>query len=560
MTALDAGVSSRLFSFAVPRWFMALAGFSLLTAIVFWPWLAHVASTLVGPPEDNMQDFWNSWHAAHASGWHDFFFTTDIRWPEGTALYYHSFNYPQVAAVALLSHIFGSDFATIVALHNLTVLASFPLAGMAMVLLARHMLGDVAWRDGAAALAGFIFAFNPWHVAMAMHHAHVSGIEFLPLFMLCYLHALDRRSYGWLAGAGLSVALSALCCWYFLFYALYFAAFHLLYLRIKDGAWPRGWMLGAPALCFGGSALILSPLLVPMMRGGHDPALYYSGSNTFVADLLAFFAFPPTHALAAWGAGVYRAMTSNPWEGAAYLGLVNLAVVAAALAHKGGKGILAYALGGMAFFAVLAGGDAVHVGGWVSPLHLPGVILDHLPFFANVRTPARAMVFVYLFLGLAVAQGAVLLARRSSAKPWLALAALLIVLDFWPANLATTQAACPRGAATIAADPARVGVLDLPMGYDEANAYMLSAACHGHPIVQGVVSRFTSAALMDRLETHDLAAQQRQLAAAHVRYVVLHKPQGPLFHWNRRDGDAHEYPQLYQVIDDTPDMTVLRVY
>jgi hypothetical protein len=560
LSVLGANEAVGRVSFRVPRWLAALAGFSLLTALFFWPWLAHLSSALIGPPEDNMQDFWNSWHAAHAHGWRDIFFTTDIRWPEGTALYYHSFNYPQVASIALLAQIFGGNFASIVALHNLTLLASFPLAGLGMYLLARHLMGDHAYRDTGAVLAGFVFAFNPWHVAMAMHHAHVSGIEFLPLFVLCYLRALESRSYAWVAGAGLCVALAALCCWYFLFYALYFAVFHLLYLRIHDGRWPRGWHWGAPALCFGGAALLLSPWLIPMMHAGRNPAIYYPGSNIFVADLLAFFAFPPTHLLAPLGAGVYRALTGNPWEDTTYLGLVILMIVAAALLRGGSRGLMAYALGGMVFFAVLAAGDVLHVGGWISPLHLPDVVLDRLPFFANVRTVARAMVFVYLFLGLAAAQAFVLLAEQPRSRPWLALAALLMLLDFWPVDLPSTQAACPQGAQAIAADPVRAGVLNLPRGYDEDNAYMMQAACHGHPIVQGVVARFTSTALMDRLEMRDLAVQKRQLADAHVRYVVLHKPAGPLFHWNRRDGDRAGYLRAYTAVDDTPDMTVLRVY
>ena len=79
-----------------------------------------------------------------------------------------------------------------------------------------------------------------------MHHAHVSGIEFLPLFVLFYLKALEQRSWTWLAAAALMDALSTLSCWYFFFYAVYFLAFHLLYLRIHDGKWPRGWALTAP--------------------------------------------------------------------------------------------------------------------------------------------------------------------------------------------------------------------------------------------------------------------------------------------------------------------------
>src|SRR5688572_3565199 len=45
----------------VPHCLLALAGFTLLTAIFFWPWVTQLSTALIGPPEDNLQDFWNSW-------------------------------------------------------------------------------------------------------------------------------------------------------------------------------------------------------------------------------------------------------------------------------------------------------------------------------------------------------------------------------------------------------------------------------------------------------------------------------------------------------------------
>jgi hypothetical protein len=543
---------------ALPRILLALTGFSALTALLFWPWLTHLSSALIGPPEDNMQDFWNSWHAATAHSWRDFVFTDQIRFPQGAALTYHSFAWPQVFVVALLAKMFGSDFATLLVLQNLTLLATFPLAAVAMFVLARHLLGDVRGRDVGAAVAGFVFAFNPWHVAMVMHHAHVANIEFLPLFVLFYLKALEQREIRWLMAAAAMLALSALSCWYFLFYALYFMAFHLLALRLRDKHWPGGWLLAAPVFCSGAALLLLSPWLVPMARAGLSQSVYYSGNNTFVADLLGFVAFPPTHLLARLGSGVYAAMTSNGWEGAVYLGLVNLAVIGWALTRKSEKRLLYYALGGMAFFAIIACGETLHVGGQVTPIHLPGVILSKLPFFANVRTPARAMVFVHLFLGLALAWATVT-ARTSAPRGALALVAALMLLDFLPVNLAVTPAACPQALETIARDPTRVGVLDLPSGYAEGNAYMMLSACHGHPIMQGITSRFIGGALMDHLPP-DLAAQKQALAAAHVKYVVLHKRRGDLFVRRAADGPLSAYAHVYQPVQDGPDMTVLRVY
>jgi len=126
------------------------------------------------------------------------------------------------------------------------VLASFPLAGVGAFYLVRHLVHSTV----GGLIGGFVFAFNPSHVAHALHHAGVSSIEFLPFFVLAYLLALERRSVVWLGTAVAFYALSALSCWYYLFYCAYFVGFHLLYQRVRDHGWPRGWNLAAPCSAF----------------------------------------------------------------------------------------------------------------------------------------------------------------------------------------------------------------------------------------------------------------------------------------------------------------------
>lgn len=562
-TVAVTGASARpAISAPLLRLVLILSGSLLLTILFFHPWLAHLSAALIGPPEDNMQDFWNSWHAVTANGWKDFLHTSQIRYPQGASLAYHSFSWTQLFALGLLSKLFGSDLATLTALHNITLLATFPLAATAMFYLARHLLGEVPGRDAGAAFAAFIFAFNPWHVAQTMHHAHVAAIEFLPIFVLCYLLALERKSRAWLFAAAVMQALNALSGWYFFFYAFYFMLFHLLVLRLREGKWPRGWPLILPGLCSGLAALLLAPWLVPMLTSSPSSIAVYFGSNLYVADLLALVAFPPTHLLAQYGHGVYAALTGNAWEGTVYLGLANLAFLIWALTRKGKTPLLRYAVGGMIFFAVIAGGETLHVGGHVTPLHLPGLVLAKLPFFSNVRTPARAIVFVYLFLGIALAQASVMVWRNPKpvARAFLATAAVLIVLDFTPAQLASTPTACPPVLQVIAKDGAAFGVLDLPRSYDNGNAFMMLSACHGKPIVQGETSRRLSFTLGDWLETRDLAAQQRQLEAARVKYIVLHEPQGNLFAWTQGNGIRADYDKTYRKVGQDKGLTLLRVY
>ncbi|HWA03175.1 MAG TPA: hypothetical protein VG819_06550 [Rhizomicrobium sp.] len=524
--------------------------FAAATALVFWAWLPHLSTALIGPPEDNLQDFWNSWYAAAAAKPQGFFHTDLIRYPEGLTLYYHSFAYPQVALLVALTKLFGTAHTTLVALQNLTLLLSFPVAGTGAWFLARHFgVGPIA-----ALASGFVFAFNPSHVAHAMHHAHVGWIGFIPFFVLAYLIALERKSTGWLAAASVLYALSALCCWYYLFYLLFFLVFHLVYLRVHEKAWPRGWPLLAPALCLMGTVLLLSPWLVPMMWLAGNSNAYSGGTNVYVADVAGYFTFPPTHALAAWTSDLFARIAPNRWEGTVYLGLINLALLAWLCIRRRGPP-LGYLIGGMITFAVFASGETLHAFGHdFGFLHLPDIVLSKLPFFANVRTPSRAIVMVYLFLGIAVGTALTLLAReRRSAI--VAAAVALLLLDFYPVPRPMTDMRCPRELGAIGGG----AVLDLPSGYVEGNIYMARQTCHGHPILQGNIARVLSTSLVDRLGSMTMEQRRAALKAAHVGTVVITEPEDGLFQWPREDGARADYERAFRTLARGPRLTVLKV-
>ena len=533
----------------------AVAGIMILaTAVLFAPWMAHLSTALIGPAEDNLQDFWNSWYAAVGSKPGQFFTTDLIRFPEGTPLTYHSFAYPQVFLLVALTKLFGTGRETLVLLQNLTVLLSFPVAGTGAYFLVRHFTRNAA----APLIGGFVFAFNPWHVAQAMHHAHVSWIGFIPFFVLAYLIALERKSWMWLCVSMVFYALSALSCWYYLFYLGFFILFHAVYLSLRDNALPKGWTLAAPLACVAGTVLLLSPLLVPMALQA-APRAYYNGSNAFGADLFGYVIFPPTHLLGSWAHDAFARLSGNPWESAIYLGVINLVVVIwyRAATWRKGEPVLVYALCGMATFCVFAAGETLHIFGTdFTAVHLPDIVLSKIPFVANVRTPERAVIIVFLFLSIAVG-------RALSSVPPRVLAglALLILADFWPANLATTEIPCAPALDAIAHDRSvGFGVLSLPSGYIEGNFYMSEQTCHGKPIVQGNVSRIMRQSLIDDLDTSDLNRQRDQLVRAHVKYIVLERARDGLFNWPAAGALPDAYLKTYPTAARSAYITVLKVY
>jgi len=545
----------------------ALAGFaivfllfSLVTIFFFWPVIAHLGSALIGPPEDNLNDFWDTWYLLVAHDPAHFFHTTLLRFPDGTSLIYQSFAWPQLLAVFVFSRIFGTDIHTLAALQNLTILASFPLAGAGAFYLVRHFVRSTA----GALIGGFVYAFNPSHVAHAMHHAGVSSIEFVPFFVLAYLLALERRSNAWLGAAAVFYALGALSCWYYLFYGLYFIGFQLLYQRVRDRTWPRGWALKAPLRCLLWTVVLLSPLLVPMVFAS-GAAVYDGGGNTFVADLLGYVTFPPEHLLSALGSGLYHRFTGYPWEATVYLGLINIAVLTWVCLRTGlARASLGfYVVFGMIFFSVLASGELFHLAGFVTPVFLPDAVLDRLPFFANVRSPSRIIVFTYLFLAIGIGF-AMATALKERAQIWrigAAAAAMLIVLDFYPAHLSATPMTCSRGLAVLKADPEYgFGVFNLPIGYADEDTYMFDQICDGRPLIDGMISRQTGQTLIDRLSLTNLERQRKQLRDAHVKYVVIHRPRDGLYAWNAFLPPMLRFLRTYRQVYSDPNLIVLRVY
>lgn len=539
--------------------------YTALTVFVFRNFIPHVGNTLIGPPEDNMQDFWNTWYAAsQVRTFHDLGYTNLIRHPEGMTLYYHSFAYPKLVVAMIFGALFGAHLTGLVALHNFLLVISFPISAIGGFYLVRHFTGDTF----GGMVGGAVFAFNPIHVAHVQHYMHVSSIEFIPFFALFFILAVERRSRGFALLSTLCFALSALSCWYYLFYCAYFMAFLYVVLAIRQRRFLNVWPLIMILCNIVGLLVLLSPLLVPMVaQTARGLNVYEEGTDIYVADLFGYVTFPPVHYLSALSEPIHSLMTGYAWENIAYLGLVNIALLAWLILRRKrlDRKLIAFVLSGMGVFAVIASGSHLHVLGR-STIPLPDLLLSYLPFFKNVRAPARAMVLVYLFLSIGVGYAISTIWRERGAtwvgRATITVIVMLIALDFYPQPLPGTPVVCLPAYSLVAQDPDRhAAVLDLPQGGIVENAYMAYQACHLHPIVGGNVARPVYQTLNDHLLWRDLNEQRRQLIENHVKYIVIHRPDGKLILSNLGEWLAsQEYPRTYPVLYSGNDAVVFGVY
>ena len=547
----------------------AISCFYLVCIIIFfYPSFHNFTSALIGPPEDNMQDFWNTWYSQISFESHPFslFHTNLLFYPEGVSLVYHSFAYPNLFLIFAIRKILflPLTIATLVGMHNLMLLVSYYLSAIGGFYLAKHYTND----NLSSLLGGFIFGFSPFHFAHTLHHMGVAAIQYIPFFVLCFLSFLETRNWKPFIGAVIFYWLSALSCWYYLFYIAYFLLFYYCFEAVQKRTFLTKRLLKPILAIFASVILLLSPIVMPMISQSiGNPNVYTDGHNVYVADLLAFFVFHPYHLLNTFTEGINSHFSGNAWEMTVYLGIINIGLILWWLMKKQKsypiQG-LGYHLWGMIIFMLFAGGSFLHIYGETTPIPLPTFLTQFIPFFRNVRTPSRAIVFSYLFLSIAIAmitsKNMSLIGGRRGIIFFAAVSALVFA-DFYPSGILLTKVDCPQAYEIIKrdTDSRTFGILDVPRGYIENNRYMMYQVCHGRPIVEASISRKLSLTLDDALEMKDLLVQRKQLMDRRVKYVIVHKDLNKAILPELRisvDAYVRQYPVVYS---DSSEI-VMRVY
>ncbi len=336
------------------------------------------------------------------------------------------------------------------------------------------------WRRAAIALLVADAALLLWIVTTGGGVVHVGGLN------VSLRTAQNPLTVAWICGAAL-----ALTWW-----------------RVRVTlAWPptdlgrRGAQtLAVAALVF---TVLASPLIVEaatLAREGRYVSQRYfwrtSPGGIDVATLVSGHPFNPVTKGVAGALG--RAFDVDRIEGVAWLGVVPLWLLiwprrrwtdtpeAFCWLAVAGVG-LAWALG-----------PRLVVGGFDAGLPLPQVLARFVPIVANARVPGRAMVLVYLAVGVLLAQRLDALDGRwrGRAAQWAVIA--LVAVEYLGAPVPLTRLEQPSIYKRLAAITDGRPVCELPLGIgdgldvgagSQAREVMYFATLHGHPLVGGFVGR-----------------------------------------------------------------------
>jgi hypothetical protein len=563
--------------------YLAVSFIYLVVIVLFFHvYFGSFSTALIGPPEDNMQDLWNTWYSqtkfdTDPSG---FFYTNYMFYPQGASLLYHPFSYPNLAIMYLVRHIFGlgSDINTLIFLYNFFQLISFYFGAMGAYYLTRLFVKN----ETLAVISGFIFGFSPFHIAHTLHHMSVGAISFVPFFVYCFVRYMRESRTHLAAMSVLLWVLSALSCWYYLVYIGYFVAFYYAFYAVKKRSMLWNDMFFPIAFITFFVVLMLSPLIIPMILKT-SPSSYAEGHNFYIADLLGFITFHPYHLLSKIGEPLYSHFQGNYWEMTVYIGLANATLLIVAFFKKYYRQIqsLDFCMACILFFMLFSLGSYLHIAGQMLYIPLPTLLTEYIPFFKNVRSPSRAVIFVYLFAGVSIAMIVeYYLANKKRAIVLATLGCLSIItfIDFYPSRLESNPVSCSPVYALINKDPSRdFGIINLPVSYIQNNRYMMyQAACSQKPMVNGSIGRKLEVSLIDTINMSDLEVQKDELKKGRIKYIVVHKE--PLdegiyeVHPNEYkdydkliDGEValkiiDEYKNYYKLIEEDDFTALLQVY
>lgn len=195
--------------FAVAITGVYTAGILLAT----WPVARNMSNSYFGFGNDNLGGIWNFWWWSYArDNGLDTEFSERLGFPFGYDLGALPVQPWERWMGEGLSHLFGP-----VAAYNIIILISFPLAGLTMYLLAMYLLRS-RW---AAALAGLIFAFAPFHFGMAMNYPALGSVQFVPLYFLFVARFVFERRARDAAWSVLMFGVMAMGSYYYAYYALW---------------------------------------------------------------------------------------------------------------------------------------------------------------------------------------------------------------------------------------------------------------------------------------------------------------------------------------------------
>lgn len=515
---------------------IVIAVYALIVVVVTWPLLTDLSGSMIGfihgDAHETAHHIWWFKHALQTG--QPLFFQPLLGYPDGIEGVTLWANPLQFFPAWLLAFVLPLPLAS-----NLVILGMMILNGWAMFVLARYLLvrpfADAGARiDLAAFGAGVVFMLYPTMQGhLGAGHAGLLVQFGLPLFAFSLLRLRDHGGIRAIAFAAIMLLATAGGHALQIVYAgLPIAALIALWFLMRR-EWTALRRLIAAGI-IGGAAMIA--FLLPVFGAATETSAYADagGAVRYSSDLLAIAAPSFLHPLYQWLDYPRRSMGVNLEEGAAYFGVVVLALAALAAVRVPRSrpwiwlGLGAYLLALGPLLKIFDQPARLVSDGYESLIALPFGAIADLPLIELARTPGRFNFPLALAAAALAGYGLIVVLRglrhvRAAVVVTVVIAAAIIVdyQTFWP--LPTIRADIPEAIADLSERDDIRAVFDVPWDnliVAKAGLYLQTA--HQHALIAGQVTRVTpvNPAMLTLLEaTLDPAL----LRARGVDVVIVHR-------------------------------------
>jgi hypothetical protein len=465
---------------------------ALGTAVMTYPVAFKLNQGVIGSGPDAYQALWQDWwlRKALVEG-HSLTYTTYLFYPRGADATFNAQHWATLPIWWPLSVAVGD-----VAAGNLTYLIGLVMSGYFAYLLGLYLTHNRA----AAWLGGVVFAFFPYHfrhLGRAMSH-----MEWLPLFMLAFVHSLHTRKAVHILLAALALSLSTLTHPRLAILAVLSGAVYGLYYLLSTGQWRSGRMWAALALFVVLAIAFNLPPMLPYLRlsGEQMDQALEKGSTAIDEriDVIAYVCPPPYNRLLfpLLQRVVGRLRTPIHLEKCRYLylGMIPLALVIAGLVLGRPRNWFPWALM-VALFMMLALGPTLYINGKAFPdVWMPYRTLRSIPVFEVMRHPERFAMGLALPWAMLAGYGVVNALTRLRPAGRVRLTLMLVVtgltlVEYWIGPMPTQPTQVSPYYYQLANEPGDFAIVELPMGRVPSKGYMFNQTIHGKPIVEGMMSR-----------------------------------------------------------------------
>ena len=496
-----------------------LVCFCLLT----FPLILHFNTHFFTDVGDGFTNIWNIWWINQAvtdlnqSPW----FTSYLHFPQGTSLLAHTLKpFNGFMCIGLL------PFMSLTQAFNFMILFSFIIGGWTAFLLAFH-LSRSYW---GSLLAGFIFTFSSYHFAHAEGHMQLLSLEWIPLFLLCWLLFLETPTM--LKGLAASATLSAvlLCDYYYFFFCILAGGLVFIWFvfQKKDAFFLFKKKTILPFGAFAGGCLLTCAPLVGalMLFNSRHTLLGVHDAEIYSMDLLAPF-IPGGHwRFESLTRFYWTRLTGNFYESSVYIGLSVIFVLILTWAIRNKipkKGLGLWYLMAL-FFLILSLGPVLHVWGIkISWIKLPYAGLEWI--FPPLRlggVPVRMMVMVTICVGVLFAMGFQKIFVENFRKRWyVAFLLVLLVVEYLPRPMPLTRVEVPGYVEALKNLPGKKGVIDLAAEQPPFALYYQTI--HEKPIAEGYIARITEEVDRQNSRIRQLLVQgdfERLYKSYHFQYLA----------------------------------------